>query len=1021
MAISLRQSTTSQEIPLGPFVLASDGITLAGSLTILNTGIKIWKSGATTLADKNSGGATYISNGVYYCVLDATDTDTIGPLVIFISPEDALSVRVECVVLDEAVYDVMFGTTALSTYAGGAVASVTGNVGGNVTGSVGSIASGGIAAASFAAGAIDAAAIANGAIDAATFASDVDAEILSYIVDDATRIDASALNTSSTRVALALPAAAPDAAGGLPISDAGGLDLDAQRADVAAILVDTGTTLDGRIPAALVSGRMDASVGAIAANAITAASIAADAITDAKVASDVTIASVTGSVGSVTGAVGSVTGAVGSVTGNVGGNVVGSVGSVATGGIVAASIAADAFTAAKFASDVTAEFQAGLATAAALATAQADLDTLTGTDGVTLATAQANYAPAKAGDLMGLANDAITAAKFDETTAFPLAAADSGATSVARTGADADTLKTLSDQIDGISGSSNPNVILAAEIATVTNQTTYTLATGADFDDAYNGQAVVFYDVTNNSYPSVRVVVDYVGLTKTLTVDSAPDFTVGADDNIRVFATAPGTTAPTSAEVADAVWDEARAGHVASGSFGEYVPANVTLAAGTAVQAASGRFQVDVELIEGADPSDTIRDAVVDDATRIDASALNTLSSHDPGEVIMGATDLGTGTGLTAIPWNAVWDAEVQSEVQDAIEVNHLDHLLAATYDPAAKPGAADALLNELVESDAGVSRFTANALEQAPTDGAAPTASAVAGAVRTELSTELGRIDAAVSSRMATYVQPTGFLAATFPGTVASPTNITAGTITTATNVTTVNGLAANALTAAALASDAVAEIQSGLSTLDAAGVRTALGMAEADLDTQLDAIYSSGQFLLANDVVTDTKLNTIVGLIDTEVAAIKAKTDNLPAAPAAAGDCITAAGVRTAVGLASANLDTQLADLPTNSELATALAAADDAVLAAISALNNLSAAQVNAEVVDALATDTYAEPTGVPAATVSLAAKIGRLYKSLMRGIEVTATAKTFLDAAGEAEWNKALSDDGEVYTEGGATAP
>jgi hypothetical protein len=96
----------------------------------------------------------------------------------------------------------------------------------------------------------------------------------------------------------ALPNAAADAAGGLVISDAGGLDADAQRADVAAILVDTGTTLDGkidtidtvvdailvdtgttldgRIPAALVSGRIDASVGAMAANVITAAATAAD-------------------------------------------------------------------------------------------------------------------------------------------------------------------------------------------------------------------------------------------------------------------------------------------------------------------------------------------------------------------------------------------------------------------------------------------------------------------------------------------------------------------------------------------------------------------------------------------------------------------------------------------------------------------------------------------------------------------------------------------------------------------------
>jgi len=116
----------------------------------------------------------------------------------------------------------------------------------------------------------------------------------------------------------ALPAAAADAAGGLPISDAGGLDLDAQvktaidviavdvagldgaamrgtdsaalasvatelrlaeldagnlptdvanvKVDTAAILVDTGTTLDGRIPAALVGGRMDSDVGAKTGN-----------------------------------------------------------------------------------------------------------------------------------------------------------------------------------------------------------------------------------------------------------------------------------------------------------------------------------------------------------------------------------------------------------------------------------------------------------------------------------------------------------------------------------------------------------------------------------------------------------------------------------------------------------------------------------------------------------------------------------------------------------------------------------
>lgn len=90
--------------------------------------------------------------------------------------------------------------------------------------------------------------------------------------------------------------------------------------------------------------------------------------------------------------------------------------------------------------------------------------------------------------------------------------------------------------------------------------------------------------------------------------------------------------------------------------------------------------------------------------------------------------DIGAaGAGLTAIPWNAAWDAEVESEVNDALVAVHLDHLLAVDYDPATPPGVSTALLNELIESDAGVSRFTANALEQGP--GGA-TAAAIADAV---------------------------------------------------------------------------------------------------------------------------------------------------------------------------------------------------------------------------------------------------------------------------------------------------
>lgn len=117
MPLYLRQSTASQEVPLGYFVDSTDGNTEKTALTINNTDIKIWKTGATTLASKNSGGGTHISNGIYYAVLDATDTDTIGSLVIFCHVTGSLAVRVECVVLDEAIYDQMFGTIAFATNA----------------------------------------------------------------------------------------------------------------------------------------------------------------------------------------------------------------------------------------------------------------------------------------------------------------------------------------------------------------------------------------------------------------------------------------------------------------------------------------------------------------------------------------------------------------------------------------------------------------------------------------------------------------------------------------------------------------------------------------------------------------------------------------------------------------------------------------------------------------------------------------------------------------------------------------
>lgn len=111
MSFKLRYNTASQEIPLGYFLDSTDGNTEETALTIANTDIKLFKAGATTLANKNSGGGTHISNGVYYAVLDATDTNTLGPMKVFVHVSGALAVELLCEVLSTQEYDRLYTTT----------------------------------------------------------------------------------------------------------------------------------------------------------------------------------------------------------------------------------------------------------------------------------------------------------------------------------------------------------------------------------------------------------------------------------------------------------------------------------------------------------------------------------------------------------------------------------------------------------------------------------------------------------------------------------------------------------------------------------------------------------------------------------------------------------------------------------------------------------------------------------------------------------------------------------------------
>lgn len=83
----------------------------------------------------------------------------------------------------------------------------------------------------------------------------------------------------------------------------------------------------------------------------------------------------------------------------------------------------------------------------------------------------------------------------------------------------------------------------------------------------------------------------------------------------------------------------------------------------------------------------------------------------------------------------------------------------------------------------------------------------------------------------------------------------------------------------------------------------------------------------------------------------------------------------------------------------------------------LNDITTAQVNAEVVDVISTDARPEPgQGAPAANASLGTKVDHLYKSLRN--KKTATSSTisiYNDAGDTVDQKRSINDDGTTYTE------
>lgn len=214
-----------------------------------------------------------------------------------------------------------------------------------------------------------------------------------------------------------------------------------------------------------------------------------------------------------------------------------------------------------------------------------------------------------------------------------------------------------------------------------------------------------------------------------------------------------------------------------------------------------------------------------------------------------------------------------------------------------------------------------------------------------------------------------------------------------------------------------AISGITAG-SGLDAAGVRAAVGLASANLDTQLGAIVT--------DTGTDlpATLATIAGYLDTEISAIKAQTDLIPASPASTTN-ITAGTITTVTNLTNAptsgdltaTMKTSIGTAVAASAVASVTGSVGGNVAGSVGSLATQARADVNAEVLDVLATDTVAELAAVPAATSSIRERIGWLFALARNKITQTGTTTTLRNDADAASIaTSTTSDDATTGTRG-----
>jgi hypothetical protein len=359
-----------------------------------------------------------------------------------------------------------------------------------------------------------------------------------------------------------------------------------------------------------------------------------------------------------------------------------------------------------------------------------------------------------------------------------------------------------------------PDAILDTTIATLSTQTSFTLTDGPAEDDALNGCTVIIHDIASAVQLGKAIVSDYTGSTKTVTLIAGVTFTAAAGDNISVFVP---TLQPTA-------WGR------------------------TLDISATGEAGLDWANIGSPTTAQNLS------ATNIDTDQVVASVSGAVGSVT-GAVGSVTGSiGSVAAGGITATSIATGAIDADALATDAVDEIVDAVWNEDATGHQAQGSFGQVL-GDSGADADSIWALANTNLDATVSSRSTITTAqVNTEVDTALADInlDHLVGTATGIPAIPAGtYIDQMMDDGVATYDRTT------------------DSLQAIRDRGDAAWITATGFSTLTQADVRTAVGLASANLDTQLSGIQSD-----TDNIQTRLPAALVGGKMDSDATAISGDT---------------------------------------------------------------------------------------------------------------------------------------------------